>query len=66
VPEQWLEEIDRHANENANLAKLLVAIKNDLEMKKVVECSVAQKFADGLGIPFIETSPKMDINDCCI
>ena len=53
---QWLQEIDRYANENVN--KLLVGNKSDLVNKKVVEFSAAKEFADSLGIPFLETSAK--------
>lgn len=53
---QWLQEIDRYANENVN--KLLVGNKSDLVNKKVVEFAAAKEFADSLGIPFLETSAK--------
>merc|ERR1712000_410278 len=43
---QWLQEIDRYATEGVN--KLLVGNKSDM----------ADKFADSLGIPFLETSAK--------
>jgi len=57
---QWLNEIDRYANENVN--KLLVGNKSDLTSKKVVEYSVAKAFADEIGIPFLETSAKNATN----
>ena len=57
---QWLQEIDRYACEGVN--KLLVGNKSDLEGKKVVEYAAAKEFADGLGIPFLETSAKNATN----
>jgi len=57
---QWLEEIDRYACENVN--KLLVGNKCDLTSKKVVNYINAKEFADGLGIPFLETSAKSSTN----
>ncbi|KAG1673038.1 Ras-related protein Rab-1A [Nymphon striatum] len=53
---QWLQEIERYACENVN--KLLVGNKSDLSSKKVVDFTTAKEFADGLGIPFLETSAK--------
>jgi len=57
---QWLQEIDRYACENVN--KLLVGNKNDLTNKRVVDTNTAKEFADGLGIPFLETSAKNATN----
>jgi len=57
---QWLQEIDRYACENVN--KLLVGNKSDLVTKKVVDLNTAKEFADGLGIPFLETSAKNATN----
>jgi GTPase SAR1 family protein len=57
---QWLQEIDRYATEGVN--KLLVGNKSDMSDKKVVEYTVAKEFADGLGIPFLETSAKNATN----
>lgn len=57
---QWLQEIDRYACENVN--KLLVGNKCDLTTKKVVDYNTAKEFADGLGIPFLETSAKTATN----
>lgn len=57
---QWLQEIDRYASENVN--KLLVGNKSDLTNKKVVDFTTAKEFADGLKIPFLETSAKNATN----
>ena len=57
---QWLQEIDRYACENVN--KLLIGNKCDLTTKKVVDYNTAKEFADGLGIPFLETSAKNATN----
>ena len=57
---QWLNEIDRYANENVN--KLLVGNKSDLTAKKVVDYQTAKAFADEIGIPFLETSAKNATN----
>ena len=57
---QWLNEIDRYANESVN--KLLVGNKSDLTEKKVVDYQTAKAFADELGIPFLETSAKNATN----
>jgi len=57
---QWLQEIDRYACENVN--KLLVGNKSDLTNKRVVDFNTAKEFADGLGIPFLETSAKNATN----
>ncbi|CAG8561006.1 8912_t:CDS:2, partial [Ambispora leptoticha] len=57
---QWLQEIDRYACEGVN--KLLVGNKSDLTTKKVVDYTNAKEFADGLNIPFLETSAKSATN----
>ncbi|KAL3898841.1 MAG: hypothetical protein SGCHY_002467 [Lobulomycetales sp.] len=57
---QWLQEIDRYANEGVN--KLLVGNKSDLTGKKVVDYNAAKEFADSLTIPFLETSAKNATN----
>ena len=58
--EQWFKEIDRYAGEN--VSKLLVGNKCDLTTEKVVDYAVANKFAEKLGIPFLESSAKDDMN----
>jgi len=57
---QWLNEIDRYANENVN--KLLVGNKSDLTAKRAVDYETAKAFADEIGIPFLETSAKNATN----
>jgi len=58
--EEWLSEVDRYANENT--AKLLIGNKADLIDEKQVSEETAQKFADKLAIPFLETSAKTATN----
>jgi len=58
--EEWLSEVDRYANENT--AKLLIGNKADLIDEKQVSEETAQKFADKLSIPFLETSAKTATN----
>jgi len=53
---QWLHEIDRYATEGVN--KLLVGNKSDLVAKRQVDTAAAKELADGLSIPFLETSAK--------
>ena len=57
---QWLHEIDRYASEGVN--KLLVGNKSDLVSKKQVDTESAKSLADGLSIPFLETSAKSATN----
>jgi len=58
--EEWLSEVDRYANENTS--KLLIGNKADLVDEKQVAEDVALKFAEKLGIPFLETSAKTATN----
>ncbi|KAJ3123084.1 GTP-binding protein of the rab [Nowakowskiella sp. JEL0407] len=58
--QQWLQEIDRYANEGVN--KLLVGNKSDLVNKKQVDYNAAKEYADNLKIPFLETSAKNATN----
>jgi len=55
-----LSEVDRYANENTS--KLLVGNKADLIEEKQVQEETAQRFADKLGISFLETSAKTSTN----
>ncbi|KAI0956633.1 GTP-binding protein of the rab [Taiwanofungus camphoratus] len=56
----WLHEIERYASETVK--KLLIGNKSDLVERKVVAYSAAKEFADGLSIPFVETSAKTSTN----
>mmetsp|Transcript_23079 Transcript_23079/g.26785 ORF Transcript_23079/g.26785 Transcript_23079/m.26785 type:complete len:211 (-) Transcript_23079:207-839(-) len=58
--ENWLSEVEKHANEKVN--KLLVGNKCDLESQRQVSYEEGKKFADQLGIKFIETSAKNSVN----
>ncbi|CAG9317419.1 unnamed protein product [Blepharisma stoltei] len=56
----WLGEIQRYASDSVN--RLLIGNKCDLEEKRAVSYEEGKQFADGLGIPFIETSAKTSQN----
>jgi len=58
--EEWLSEVDRYADENTS--KLLVGNKADLIEEKQVPEDTAQRFAEKLNIPFLETSAKTATN----
>jgi Ras-related protein Rab-1A len=58
--EEWLSEVNRHASEST--IKVLVGNKADLVDKKVVPTEKAQRFAENLGISFLETSAKNSTN----
>lgn len=58
--EEWLSEVDRYANENTS--KLLVGNKADLVDLKQVQEETATRFAEKLGISFLETSAKTATN----
>lgn len=51
----WLSEVNRYASEGTS--KLLIGNKSD-RSDKVVDTEQAKKFAESLGIPFLETSAK--------
>merc|ERR1711924_486722 len=53
-------EIDRFAGPEVN--KMIVGNKCDMVTKKVVDYAKAKEYADGLGIPFFETSAKDNNN----
>jgi len=57
---RWLQEIER--NVGTGVHKMLVGNKCDLSMKRKVERSQAQAFADKFGIPYVETSAKNGTN----
>ncbi|VEL25392.1 unnamed protein product [Protopolystoma xenopodis] len=52
----WLREIELYAHMNVN--RLLVGNKCDMATKKVVDTDRAYRYAEELGIPFLETSAK--------
>jgi len=58
--EEWLNEVNRHASEST--LKLLVGNKADLMEDKKVKADEAEKFAETLGISFLETSAKNATN----
>lgn len=57
---KWISEVDRLAN--PQVCKLLVGNKADLQDKREVSKEDGQSLADGLGIPFMETSAKTAYN----
>ena len=56
----WLTEVRKHAG--AQVVKLLVGNKCDMEEERVVTAKEGKEFADSLGISFMETSAKQRIN----
>lgn len=56
----WFGEVEKHCSEN--IPRLLIGNKSDLTQKRVVETRVAQEYAASLGIPYIETSAKDQLN----
>jgi len=52
----WMQEIQRYAS--GNVCRMLVGNKIDLADNRVVEYNAAKEYADGLSIPFAETSSK--------
>jgi len=58
--QQWLQEADRFASEDAQ--KLIVGTKYDLESEKMVTTDDAQQFCAQKGITYIETSAKTGHN----
>ena len=56
----WLDEVEKHGA--SNLTKILIGNKCDLEEMRQVEKQEAQKKAEDLGMPFLETSAKEGIN----
>jgi len=57
----WLSDIDRYAQGNVKVQKMLVGNKSDLPNREVT-FKEAKAFADGLGIKFCETSAKQSDN----
>jgi len=56
----WLREVDSYSN-NPKCIKVIVGNKSDIP-KIVVSEETAKNFASGLGLPFIDTSAKEDVN----
>jgi len=56
----WHANVEQHASEGVN--KILIGNKCDWEEKKVVSTEQGQELANELGIPFLETSAKANIN----
>lgn len=56
----WFANVEEHASEGVN--KILIGNKCDWEEKRVVSTEQGQALADELGIPFIETSAKANVN----
>jgi len=57
----WLSDIDRYAQGNIKVQKMLVGNKSDLPNREVT-FKEAKAFADSLGIKFAETSAKQSDN----
>ncbi|XP_033631983.1 putative Ras-related protein Rab-33 [Asterias rubens] len=55
----WIDECDRHSL-SPDIPRIMIGNKCDIEDKKVVATSIAQKFADANCMPLYETSAKMD------
>ena len=56
----WLEEVEKHGA--TNLTKILIGNKSDLEELRQVEKKEAEKKAEEMGMPFLETSAKEGTN----
>jgi len=57
---KWLDDVERHATNT--IVKLLVGNKADLDSKRQVEFQTAKAYAEKLGIPYLETSAKENVN----
>ena len=58
--QHWMSEIDSHAS--ADVCRLLVGNKSDLEDKRAVKKEEGEALARQFGIPFLETSAKESLN----
>ena len=57
---QWIQALDTHAGKK--ILKILIGNKCDLKNERAIEYSEAKKYADELGIPFLETSARDETN----
>jgi Ras-related protein Rab-1A len=57
----WIDEIEKYVDDR-DIIQILVGTKNDLEDLRQIEYSTGLNYAHSLGIDFIETSSKNDIN----
>lgn len=57
---QWMRDVNMYTENEPD--KILVGNKCDLEAERMVSAHTAQNYADSLGIEYIETSAKNDIN----
>jgi Ras-related protein Rab-8A len=55
-----MQEVQRYASTNA--PAILIGTKADREDKREVSTEEGQQLADELGVPFMETSARNDIN----
>lgn len=58
--EQWLSDVEKHGKDN--VVKLLVGNKKDMDQQRQVPYEEAAKFAESLGVKYIETSAKSGEN----
>eukprot|EP01111_Echinosteliopsis_oligospora_P009300 TRINITY_DN2708_c0_g1_i1.p1 TRINITY_DN2708_c0_g1~~TRINITY_DN2708_c0_g1_i1.p1 ORF type:complete len:194 (+),score=43.52 TRINITY_DN2708_c0_g1_i1:43-624(+) len=56
----WMQEIQRYATQG--VCKMLVGNKMDSEDRRAISATTAKEYADGLHIPFTETSAKTGLN----
>lgn len=56
----WIDEVEKHGA--SNLTKILIGNKCDLNEMRQVDKIEAQKKAEDLGMPFLETSAKDGVN----
>jgi len=57
----WISEIEKYVDDH-NVYQILVGTKNDMQGLRQIEYSKGINYAHSLGIDFIETSSKNDIN----
>lgn len=58
--QNWLSEVDKYSRED--VVKILVGNKKDLESNREVSIEEANRFAESLGMKYLETSAKDGIN----